>query len=227
MGSGYYDYAAQDPTWSSKTEEQIAEEIITDIQVGVDDTGVCAGVIGEIGCSWPLHEMERKSLCAAAYAQQETGAPINIDPGRHENSPREILEILDNAGADLSRVVISHIDRFIHSLSTRCELAKSGCFLEYDQFGTVSTFVHHSSWPLYERPCDRERIEQIKELIDEGYLNQILISQDVCLKTRLTRYGGNGYAYIQRIIVQEMLARGITREQIYTMQVANPKRMFG
>jgi hypothetical protein len=45
-------------------------------------------------------------------------------------------------------------------------------------------------------PSDEENARAIRELIDDGYLQQILLSQDVFLKTMLTRYGGHGYGYI-------------------------------
>jgi phosphotriesterase-related protein len=227
MGSGYYVGNAQDPDYDRKTEDEIAEEIIGDIEVGVGNTGICAGIIGEIGCSWPLQDREKKTIRAAARAQQQTGAAINVHPGHVENSPMEIITLLDEAGADINGVVMSHIDRLIHSLSTRRELAKAGCYLEYDLFGS------HIFNPIglrvgggLPRPCDRERIEQIIELIDAGYLKQILVSQDICMKMKLIRYGGNGYVHILRNIVPHMLRLGITREQIHTIVVENPKRML-
>ena len=56
---------------STMTEQEIAEGIIRDITVGVGDTGVCAGIIGEIGCSTPLDKADPKILRACAIAQQQ------------------------------------------------------------------------------------------------------------------------------------------------------------
>ena len=47
--------------------------MVKEIIQGIGDSGVKCGVIGEIGCSWPLAEVEKKALQAAARAQQETG----------------------------------------------------------------------------------------------------------------------------------------------------------
>ena len=230
MGAGYYISQAQDSDYEGKTKEEITEEIITDIEVGVDNTGVRAGIIGELGCTWPLKESERKVLLAAATAQEHTGAAINVHQvSGGPDDAMEIIKILDDAGADLSRIIIDHIDLTILPLSYRLELAKTGCYLEYDIFG-YPTFAppspFGSSRVIRNRPCDRERIEQIIELINAGYLNQILISQDICMKHLLLRYGGHGFAHILRNIVPQMLARGITREQIHTMMVENPKRVL-
>ena len=93
MGSGYYMEASHPPDMSEKTEGEIAEEIVRDITVGVHDSGIRAGIIGEIGCSWPLQENEKKVLRATARAQQITGAPLNVHPGRKKEAVFEIIEL--------------------------------------------------------------------------------------------------------------------------------------
>lgn len=130
MGCGWYVGEAQGPDFDSKTVDLLAQEIISEIQDGVSGSGIRPGIIGEIGCSWPLHEREKKSLRASALAQQETGAAITIHPGRHENSPLEIIEFLDNAGADINRVVMGHLDRTDFSMDTLSKIANTGCNLE-------------------------------------------------------------------------------------------------
>ncbi len=52
-------------------EGDIAEAIVRDIEVGVDGSDIRAGIIGEVGCSWPMHPDEAKSLRASARAQRE------------------------------------------------------------------------------------------------------------------------------------------------------------
>jgi phosphotriesterase-related protein len=222
-GSGYYVMSgAGIQGLDNKTEDEIAEEIVTDILVGAGNTDIRAGIIGEIGCSWPLQDREKKSLRACARAQRRTGAAITIHPGRHENSPMEIIRFLDDAGADIGRVIMGHMDRTGFLPATIRDIAKTRCYLEYDIFGGNPFYPLH--FGVFNRPCDRERIEQIVELINEGFLNQILISQDTCLKSKLVRYGGQGYAHILRNIVPQMLARGITGEHIKTIMVENPSR---
>ena len=82
-----------------------------EVQGGLDGTEVRAGLIGEIGCSWPLDPVERRALRAAATAQRLTGAAISVHPGRHPDACGQILDVLEGAGADLSRVVLCHMDR--------------------------------------------------------------------------------------------------------------------
>lgn len=225
MGSGRYVSASDDSGLKNKGIDELASEIIDDIQNGVGETDVRAGIIGEIGCSWPLSDAEKKVLRASALAQQETGAAITIHPGRHENSPEEILSVLEEAGADLSKVIMGHLDRTGFALETILGLAKRGCCLQFDTFGLIPFYPLR--FGLFNRPCDRERIEQIRELIDCGYLDRLLISQDICLKTKLCGYGGPGYAHILRNILPQMLARGITQEHLHTIMVENPARVLG
>ena len=52
---------------------QMADFMVGEVVKGVGGSDVRCGIIGEIGCSWPLGDTERKSLQAAALAQKETG----------------------------------------------------------------------------------------------------------------------------------------------------------
>ena len=52
----------------------MAEVMAREIEVGIDgSSGVRCGVIGEIGCSYPLMDVEKKALQAAATAQTKIG----------------------------------------------------------------------------------------------------------------------------------------------------------
>jgi phosphotriesterase-related protein len=53
---------------------------------------------------------EKKVLRATATAQTETGAPVIIHPGRHPIAPAEAIRILQEAGGDVSKTVMSHLD---------------------------------------------------------------------------------------------------------------------
>lgn len=222
-GAGYYTQPSMPPEFDTKTVEEIADEIVHDVTVGIGDSGVRAGIIGEIGCSWPWTENERKSMSAAASAQHSTGAAITIHPGHNKSAPLEIIELLKSKGADLNRVIFGHIGRTLREFEDLRRVAEAGCYLEYDQFGWEGY-----NTPMYpdDMPNDAERINRIAELIASGYVNHILLSQDICFKTRLVRYGGHGYIHILRNNVSRMLKTGISDEDIHTMMVENPKRVL-
>lgn len=231
MGTAYYLEKSYRPEMNmdSKTEEDIADEFVRDITTGVDGTGICAGIIGEVACSWPLTDNERKVLRAAAIAQQRTGALISVHPGTFEEAPMEIIQVLSKAGADLSHVIMDHMGRTILSHSTRFRLAETGCYLEWDRFGgdgqypmTPPPSRYHNNPP--DIPNDVERLNQIIQLIGEGHLNQILISHDVWLKTDHATFGGGGYTHILNNVLPLMRQKGISEEHIRTITVENPRR---
>jgi len=227
MGSGCYTASCHSPDLSTKTEEKIAEEIVRDITTGVGASTIRAGLIGEIGCSWPLHEDERKVLRAAAQAQQQTGAVISAHPGRNRQTPFEIMEIMSDAGANPRRVIMCHIDARLRDHSQRLKLLQSGCALEYDLWGWEGHFPSYwTADDFMDLPNDTQRIYEIRQLIDEGYIDQIVISHDICCKSRRVCYGGWGYAHILNYVVPMMTQRGITREQIAKIMVENPKRLL-
>ena len=228
MGSGYFLDGSHPKDMSAKTEEDIVQEIVRDVNEGVEGTGIRAGIIGEIGCTWPMTDNEKKSLRAAARAQQVTGTALNIHPGRKDNEAAlEIVEILKNAGADMKHTVISHIDVRVRGHDARCQIAKAGCYLEYDAVGwdgLAPLSLYRGS--AIDIPNDAQRIYEIMELIKEGYLKQILISQDICYKTWRVCYGGRGYAHISNYIVPLMLSKGMSQEQIDAILEENPKRIL-
>jgi len=229
MGAGYYIAASHSPEIASMTEEQIAEELITDMRYGVGNTGVRAGIIGEIGCSWPLQDSEKKVLRASAMAQQETGVAINIHPSRNEDGPIEVIEVLREAGARLNKVVISHMDRCGYLLDTRLKILEAGAYVEYDVFGKEGYYPAEaalSDGHLPDMPNDVGRIKQISELIEKGYLKQILISQDTCMKIDLRRWGGPGYSHIIDNVIPLMNVYGFNKEQIDILTIDNPRTML-
>ena len=59
-----------------------------------------------------------------------------IHPGIGEEAPLQILDILEAAGADVSRTVIAHMDRTVFNDENVLKVARRGCYLEYDQFGS-------------------------------------------------------------------------------------------
>jgi phosphotriesterase-related protein len=223
MGSGYYIGASHPSELGKMTEDEIAEGIIRDITIGVGDTGVKAGIIGEIGCSRPLQEGEKKVLRASAIAQRKTGAPLMIHPAFDDDITFGIVDILKNAGADLSHTVICHVNVYAFTPETLRKIADTGCYLGFESFGNLG-YPHLLQGRLLEHRCDLDYLDTIASLIGDGYLEKILISHDICFKDFLTIYGGNGYAHILRNTIPVMMIRGFTEEQIHTLMVKNPER---
>ena len=75
-------------------------------------------------------------------------------------------------------------------------------------------------------PSDDEVARAIIGLVDHGYLDRLLLSQDVFLKMMLTRYGGNGYAFVTKHFLPRLLRHGIDPAALDVLMVTNPRRVF-
>jgi phosphotriesterase-related protein len=226
MGAGYYDVSGQNlDVMEKKTEEDIAEEITKDILEGVDGTGIHAGIIGEIGCSWPIKDTEMKALRASGMAQKETNAPLSIHPGRYEDAPLEIIKILKEVGTDLSHTAICHIDRTLFEAENRYKVSESGAYLEYDLWG-IEGYYPETFGVAIDILNDTQRIAQIKDLMAKGFGNQILIAHDICYKDRYMYLGGHGYAHILNNALPAMRQRGMSELQINDLLVNNPAQFL-
>lgn len=205
--------------------DDLADRFVAEIETGLDGTGIRAGLIGEIGCSVPLHPFERRALAAAATAQRRTGAAISVHPGRDRRAPFEIVDLLGDAGADLGRVVLCHMDRTYPAEDdpAPAELASLGACVEWDFFGIEQS---HYWFGDVELPTDRGRLRRIRALAERGLAGHVLVSQDICTKTRLTRWGGHGYGHLFRNVVPLMGAMGLDDDTIDRLVRRNPLRLL-
>jgi phosphotriesterase-related protein len=224
MGAGYYVAAAHPADMDRRTEESIADEIVREVTLGVGDTGVRAGLIGEIGNTWPWTENEKKVVRAAVEAQRRTGAPLMIHPGRDQAAPMQILELIDKQGGDVRRTVMCHIDRTIADERHLLDLAATGVWLEYDLFGLENSYYPYN--PDFDMPNDGGRMAQILGLIARGHEGQVLMSHDIAYKTSLTRYGGYGYHHLLVNVIPRLRRKGVDDAGIRRLLVENPRRAF-
>ena len=223
MGSGFYVDALHPDGMSERSVADLALEIRTDLLDGVGDSSIKSGIIGEIGCTWPLTPNERKSLTAAAVAQRETGAAISIHPGRHPQAPAEILDVLAESGADLSRVIMGHLDRTVFEVETLERIADSGCYLEWDLFGNEASYYPQADLDM---PSDAQRLDFIRVIVDAGFGDRVVLGHDIFTKHRLVRYGGHGYGHIFENIVPTMRRKGFSEDEILAITVDNPARIL-
>ncbi|XP_061151605.1 phosphotriesterase-related protein [Syngnathus typhle] len=221
-GAGYYvDCTHSDDTRKTSV-EKLTDIIIGEVLHGADGTDIRCGVIGEIGTGWPITDSERKVLQAAAHAQAQLGCPVIIHPGRNAAAPAEVVRILQEAGGDIGKTVMSHLDRTIFSYSELLDFAENGSYLEYDLFGLETlNYVFNRDVDM---PSDSQRINALVFLVKEGYEDKIVIAHDIHTKDRLCKYGGHGYSHILLNIVPKMLTRGISQTQVDKILVDNPKR---
>ena len=199
------------------------QEMIGQILHGAWGTDVRAGMIGEIGCQAPWTDTEKRVMQAALIAAAETGASINVHPGRDPDQPQEVADFIKAAGHPTERVVISHIDRTIFDEARLLRLADSGVTIEFDLFGQEASYYGLSDIDM---PNDATRLKLIRALIDHGHLDRVVISHDICYRTRLASFGGHGYGHIFRNVVPMMKKRGYSEDEIDAILVRNPRRLL-
>jgi phosphotriesterase-related protein len=229
MGSGFYLYGSLPAAIINESEARLAETVLKEIRLGVGDTGVRPGIIGEIGVRPDIEDWERKSLRVAAQAHRESGLPISVHvqavptiPGfTDEPNGLQALDLLEKHGVPPDKVIISHTDAKIHLDYMKAIMAR-GAYAEFDHLGKEfyldsADFIMDSDW---------DRVRALAELVAGGYEQRLLISHDFCFKMDLVAYGGWGYAHILNNIVPMMVRRGISRQAIHTIMADNPARLL-
>ena len=233
MGSGWYQKASHPPDMDQRTPEDLAEEIIRDITVGVGETEVRSGIIGEVGINGdPITPNEVKSLQATAWASRATGAAISLHHGGMGRERFEVAEILAREGADLTRTIFGHSGSYAGDLPFLLELLDLGVYIQFDQLGRPVVPLarglrrHGPDRNAPDAATDTLVAEVIPQLIDAGFEDRILLSHDVCFKTFLTAYGGTGYAYLLDKFMPYLQTQGVTAEQVNTIVVESPRRVL-
>lgn len=220
LGCGHYYHKAHFPYVKDATVEQLAKEMIDDITVGIGDTGIKAGVIGEIGTSAVISPDEMKVLTAAGIAGKETGKAIHIHTDLFTENGYEIVKVLTGEGVSPDKICIDHIDVLLRPDYIR-GLLNMGVYVEFDDFGK-EFYVSKNNRFAY----DLERIYLLKTLIDEGYGERILVCNDICLKTMWKKFGGSGYAHILRTVKDMAVENGIDSETYNKILTENVKNFL-
>lgn len=222
MGAGYYLGSSHPAKVAGMTIDQIADEIVHEANVGVDGTDVKIGLIGEIGVSSDFTAEEEKSLRAAARAQRRTGLPLMVHLPGWFRLGHKVLDIAEAEGADLRHTVLCHMNPSHEDLAYQSELAARGAFIEYDMIGMDFFYADQQ----VQCPSDEEAARAIVKLVERGHIDRILLSHDVFLKMMLTRYGGNGYAYILRHFLPRLKRHGLDDAQLDILMRDNPRSVF-
>ncbi len=221
-GAGYYVSIAHPPEVASKSVDDIKREITRDVKQGIPSSNVRAGIIGEIGTTWPWGANEEKVLRAAGRAQTETGAPLMVHPGRYPDHPGIILDILEEEHVDMKRTIIAHIERTIGDVAGFKRVMDRGATIEFDLFGQW-WYLADLTFPF---PNDSHRVHIIKQLVEAGYTDRILMSHDIDTKLHLYRSGNHGYGHILENVVPYMLRNGVSPGTVEQILVENPKRLL-
>ena len=153
---------------------ELAARMIRDVTEGIGDTGIRAGIIGEIGtCTFT--DREQKVLRACAAAHRATGAAISLHT--HVGCPtgERSVQLLTEEGVAANRIIVGHMDENLVSfqpglahLDYHRRVADMGVYIQYDTFGAEWYYDQNRE------PMDAERASAVATLINEGHLDQIL-----------------------------------------------------
>lgn len=208
--TGYYKEPFLPPECYASSRREMADLFVRELTIGMDDTGLRAGVIGEIGTGkGEIAPIERQIFEAASIAHAETGAPICTHTTLGTLG-LEQLTIFRNYGVDLSRVVLSHID-LSGDVDYMLRLLDTGINIAFDTVGKNNY-----------QP-DEGRMDWLTALCARGYAPQIVLSMDL---TRISNVKELGYAYLLTRFVPALLACGFRQEWLDAVLSANPSRIY-
>ena len=234
--TGWYAYPSHTPIVEKSSKTELADIMVKELTEGADNTDIKTGIIkcaigGLTGNpespieSRVMHPDEEKVLRAAALAQKITGSCITVHPCVSKKDGHKYLDILLEEEADISHFYLGHMDitypdidlKYLTSLLDRDISISLDCFgWEYYS----GTFYKGSYIP------DKERINAVVALCEQGYEKQIMLAQDVATKNRLVKYGGYGYGHLLKNIIPRIKNNGVSNKQIEQMLKLNPKNLL-
>ncbi len=200
--------------------ELLTEMFIHDIEVGIGETGVKAGILkcatDEPGVTGGVERVLR----AVAQAHRATGVPISTHTHAHTRRGLEQQDIFDQEGVDPTQVVIGHSGDTT-DLDYLKEIMNRGSFIGMDRFG-IDVLL----------PFE-DRVNTVAALCEQGFADQMVLSHDAaCFNDwlpddQLPIVTPNwNYLHITRDVVPALKQRGVTDAQVDQMLIDNPRRIF-
>ncbi|QMN51863.1 phosphotriesterase-related protein [Citrobacter freundii] len=211
--TGYYQDAFFPEHVVARSVEQLAQEMVDEIVIGIDGTELKAGIIAEIGSSeGVITPLEEKVFIAAARAHIETGRPISTHTSFSTMGVEQLL-LLQAHGVDLSRVTVGHCD-LKDNLDNILRMIDLGAYVQFDTIGKNSYYP------------DEKRIGMLHALRNRGLLNRVMLSMDITRRSHLKANGGNGYDYLLTTFIPQLRQSGFSQADVDTMLRDNPSQFF-
>jgi phosphotriesterase-related protein len=211
--TGYYQHAFFPEHVATRSVQELAQEMIDEIEIGIDGTPLKAGIIAEIGSSeGVITDLEAKVFSAAALAHNATGRPISTHTS-FSTMGLEQLALLKQHGVDLSRVVIGHCD-LKDNLDDILRMIDLGAYVQFDTIGKNNYYP------------DAKRIAMLLALRERGCLDHVMLSMDITRRSHLKANGGNGYDYLLTTFVPQLYQAGFSQADVDLMLRTNPTQFF-
>ncbi|OBJ27824.1 phosphotriesterase [Mycolicibacter heraklionensis] len=200
--------------------EIMADMFVRDIESGIADTGIKAGILKCATDEPGVTPGVERVLRAVANAHRRTGAPISTHTHAGTRRGLEQQRIFEEEGVDLSRVVIGHSGDST-DLSYLEELIAAGSYLGMDRFGIDLILPFE------------ERVNTVAAMCERGHADKMVLSHDAncyfdALPGDLSSVAAPNwhYLHIHNDVIPALRQRGVTEEQLHTMLVDNPRKIF-
>ena len=200
--------------------ELIADMFVRDIQQGIADTGIKAGILKCCTDEPGLTPAVERVLRATAVAHRRTGVPISTHTHARRRVGLDQQRVFKEEGVDLTRVIIGHSGDTT-DLAYLEELIGNGSYIGMDRFGidTILSF--------------EDRVATVAKMCQRGHAGKMVLSHDAAcynhwlperqLPAMLPRWN---YLHIHNDVIPALRKAGVTEDQLHTMLVRNPRKIF-
>jgi phosphotriesterase-related protein len=211
-GGGLHARSDYPPDVFRKSADQVADDLVALAKTER------WGVIGEMGTGTavPMDAEERKGLQAAAKTHIRTGLPIitHVSDGCTRCALDQV-DLFESAGANLSRVVIGHLNDIQKDLAAAAiSIARRGANLGFD----------HSGRP--DDPRLDEYVRAILAVLEAGYQDRIFLSSDFGSSKYLRKNGGPGIDVTVTVFAPRLRRAGVSEAMLRSILVDNPRRLL-
>jgi len=214
----YFHYRGPDTVFGGP--EPLVEMFVGDIQHGIANTGVKAGILKCATDVLGLTKDIERTLRATAQAHRQTGVPISTHTHARKKVGLDQQRVFREEGVDLSRVVIGHSGDTT-DLDYLEELIGNGSYIGMDRFG-IDTIL----------PFE-DRVNTVAEMCRRGHAGKMVLSHDAAcfnhwlperpVAEALPRWN---YLHIHNHVIPALKEKGVTEAQLDTMLVENPRKIF-
>ena len=206
------------------SDESLLKALLKELTEGIAGTKIKAGIVKAATDKAGLTKDNVRCLRACSKAAAMTGVPIithSRPPGTRYGLFQ--LDIFEEEGVDLRKVVIGHY-RNGDSISYAREVMDRGAYIAIDQMN----FNEH------EIAFNQKRI---KELIDLGYEDQIILSHDAVINYHYDadnrhdmhdyiNYAPDSLSYLPTRGSKKLMEAGIRPETMHKIFFDNPRKVF-
>jgi phosphotriesterase-related protein len=211
--TGFYHGAFHPSYVAGASTADLTRRLLTEVEDGLDGTGIRPGVIGEVGTGGerPSRDEER-CLRAAAAAAARSGLPVATHAHLGRGGLVQ-LDVLTSEGLAPRRISIGHQD-LLDDAATHRKLAEAGAYVAFDTIGKSS----------YQ--SDDVRFRRALDLIEAGHADRLLLSNDVSRAGYLKVNGGGGYGAVFGSFVPRLAAAGVDEATLRLILHDNPIRFL-